>query len=167
MTEKEKLEKLKKLANAMYYAAQYLTTDASGLHKAMEEYHKFIINEYHKEETVSEDLENAADECAEKAYPYTGGTKGIICETSKPIFKKGFKAGAQWQKEKDESYTKSMYKVGINAGKELMKQQMMKDAKWCTIVKRDTGISLQVTDKEIIRGIKNYEYVNVIILKEE
>ena len=57
MTDKEKLEKLEELADAMYYAAQYLTTDASRLHKAMDEYHQFIINEYHKEEPVSEDLE--------------------------------------------------------------------------------------------------------------
>ena len=49
MTDKEKLEKLKKLADAMYNAAQYLTTDASRLHKAMEEYHQFIINENIKE----------------------------------------------------------------------------------------------------------------------
>ena len=38
-----KLQKLKKLADAMYHAAQYLTTDASQLRKAMEEYHQFII----------------------------------------------------------------------------------------------------------------------------
>lgn len=56
MTDKEKLEKLKKLADTMYYAAQYLTTDASRLHKAMDEYHKFIIHEC-KEEPVSIDFE--------------------------------------------------------------------------------------------------------------
>ena len=38
-----KLQKLKKLADAMYQAAQYLNTDASHLRKAMEEYHQFII----------------------------------------------------------------------------------------------------------------------------
>ena len=52
MNNKEKLERLKKLADAMYYAAMYLTTDASRLHKAMDEYHKFIIHEC-KEEPVS------------------------------------------------------------------------------------------------------------------
>lgn len=40
-----KLSKLKRLADAMYTAAQLLTTDASRLRKAMEEYHQFIINE--------------------------------------------------------------------------------------------------------------------------
>jgi hypothetical protein len=55
MTTEDKLLKLRKLADAMYYAAQYLTTDASRLHKAMDEYHQFIIHEYHKEEPVSED----------------------------------------------------------------------------------------------------------------
>ena len=53
MTDKEKLTKAVKLANAMYHAAQYLTTDASRLHKAMDEYHKFIIHEYFNEEPVS------------------------------------------------------------------------------------------------------------------
>ena len=48
MTDKEKLDRMKKLADGMYYAAQYLTTDASGIRKAMEEYHKFIIYEYNK-----------------------------------------------------------------------------------------------------------------------
>ena len=38
-----KLQKLKKLAYGMYRAAQYLTTDASHLRKAMDEYHQFII----------------------------------------------------------------------------------------------------------------------------
>ena len=61
MTDKEKLEKLKELADAMYYAAQYLTTDASRLHKAMEEYHQFIIHEYFKEEPVSESNEELAE----------------------------------------------------------------------------------------------------------
>ena len=41
----EKLSKLKKLADAMYHEAQYLTTDASRLHKAMEEYRQYVINE--------------------------------------------------------------------------------------------------------------------------
>jgi hypothetical protein len=67
MTEKEKLIKIKKLADAMYYAAQYLTTDASRLHKAMDEYHKFIIHEC-KEEPVSEDLGEYINELS-KRFP--------------------------------------------------------------------------------------------------
>jgi hypothetical protein len=55
MTDKEKLEKIKKLADAMYYAAFNLITDASLLRKAMKEYRQFIIHEYHKEEPVSEE----------------------------------------------------------------------------------------------------------------
>ena len=56
MTDKEKLIKIKSLADKMYNAAFNLTTDASLLRKAMEEYHQFIIYKYHKEETVSEEL---------------------------------------------------------------------------------------------------------------
>lgn len=89
MTDKEKLEKLKKLADVMYYAAQQLTTDASRLHKAMDEYHEFIIHEC-KEEPVSEELEEAAFDYAE-ACKYDGGEKLLCVEH--------FKAGAEWQKE--------------------------------------------------------------------
>ena len=64
---REKIEKLKKLADAMYYAAQYLTTDASRLHKAMDEYHKFIIREY-KEEHVSDELGEYINELS-KQFP--------------------------------------------------------------------------------------------------
>ena len=63
MTDKEKLKEIKKLADAMYYAAFNLTTDASLLRKAMKEYHQFIIHEYCKEEPVApkvlEDMLNA------------------------------------------------------------------------------------------------------------
>lgn len=44
MTPQEKLTKLKQLADAMYEAAQNLTTDASRLHKAMGDYRQFVIS---------------------------------------------------------------------------------------------------------------------------
>lgn len=59
MTIEEKLEKIKKLADAMYYAAANLgPTIGSGEHlrKTMEDYHKFIIHEYHKEEPTISDI---------------------------------------------------------------------------------------------------------------
>lgn len=46
MTQEQLIKNLIRLADAMYDAAQYLTTDASRLHKAMEDYHQFVINEY-------------------------------------------------------------------------------------------------------------------------
>lgn len=42
---REKLDKIKELADNMYYAAQYLTTDASKLHEAMKQYRYFTIYE--------------------------------------------------------------------------------------------------------------------------
>ena len=68
MTDKEKLIKIKKLADAMYFTAFNMTTDASLLMKAMKEYHQFIINEECKKEPVSENLEKA-EERAMEAYP--------------------------------------------------------------------------------------------------
>lgn len=89
MTDKEKLEKAVKLADAMYYAAQYLTTDASRLRKAMDAYHKFIIYEYNKQEPASEDLEKEIDRYFNtEGIPVTGGA---LRDTARHF--------AQWQKE--------------------------------------------------------------------
>lgn len=49
MTTQEKLNKIIELADKMYYAAQQLTTDASLLHKAMDEYKQFKIYELSNE----------------------------------------------------------------------------------------------------------------------
>ena len=49
MIDKEKQQQMKELADGMYYAAQYMTTDASKLRKAMERYHQFIIKHYYEE----------------------------------------------------------------------------------------------------------------------
>lgn len=76
MTDKEKLEKIKKLADDMYREALTLTTDASGLRKAMAEYHQFIINDYHntKRESPSPlDLEITRYLCDEKDGDTTVG----------------------------------------------------------------------------------------------
>ena len=131
MTDKDKLEKLKKLADAMYYAAQYLTTDASRLHKAMDEYHKFIINEYHKEEPtipdivdehfhemlgeehVSEDLEEASKEWLrpqlDKSYANYGEVKMMeLTHFDGYAMLDAIEFGAEWQKTKDESTTKDL-----------------------------------------------------------
>jgi len=92
MTDNDKLKKLKKLADAMYYAAKYLTTDASRLHRAMDEYHKFIIHEC-KEEPVSEELEEASKNHAVERFRTTRDK--FLAEKCKW----SFKAGAQWQKQ--------------------------------------------------------------------
>lgn len=44
----EKLEKMKRLADEMYFRMQTLSTDLCPLRKAMEDYHNFIINEYNE-----------------------------------------------------------------------------------------------------------------------
>lgn len=92
MTDKEKLEKIKVLADAMYNRMQNLTTDTSGIRKAMYDYHQFIINEYYKEEPVSKDLEEAAN-------TYIGHAPEVDECSSVYGKRQAFKAGAQWQKE--------------------------------------------------------------------
>ena len=49
MTQEEKLLKAVKLADAMYYAAQQLTTDASHLSKAIKDWWNFKNVELNKE----------------------------------------------------------------------------------------------------------------------
>ena len=85
MTDKEKLENLKKLADAMYYAAQHLTTDASKLHKAMDEYHKFVTHEYIEEEPVNEEIKVSYDAKINEAHRL-GREEGIFL--AKTMFKK-------------------------------------------------------------------------------
>lgn len=48
-TMKEKLTKLEEMADKMYYAAQYLTTDASKLRKAMRDYWRYVVYELKEE----------------------------------------------------------------------------------------------------------------------
>lgn len=98
MTDKAKLEEIKKLADAMYYAAFNLTTDASLLRKAMEEYHQFITHEYHKEEPVSEDLIQASEEYVSPWQVYAEDADGELLLTNEPC-ERAFIAGAQWQKK--------------------------------------------------------------------
>lgn len=86
MTDKEKLEKIKQLADTMYNKMQNLTIDASGIRKAMEDYHQFIIYQYYKEEPVNNDLEEAANDYAHDLL------HDDVFET--------FIAGAKWQKGK-------------------------------------------------------------------
>ena len=45
MTQEEKHHKLKQLADAMYEAVQMMSTDASRLPKAMQDYRQFVIYE--------------------------------------------------------------------------------------------------------------------------
>ena len=44
----EKLDKLKRLADEMYFRMQTLSTDLRPLRKAMKDYQNFIINEYYE-----------------------------------------------------------------------------------------------------------------------
>lgn len=95
MTDKDKLEKAVKLADAMYHAAQYLTTDASRLRKAMDEYHQFIITEYNRQEPAL----NRADIINSGQYKVARASVDWYQAHQDADCLDGFEAGAQWQKE--------------------------------------------------------------------
>lgn len=98
MTTNEKLEKIKKLADAMYNAAACLGPVGSGerLHKTMDDYHQFIIHEYYKEETVRDDLDKAAKHHLYSNILYDDVYVGNPTEEDCIEM---FKAGAKWQRE--------------------------------------------------------------------
>lgn len=87
MTDKERIKHLETLGWGMYNAAQNLTTDASSLHKAMNKWWQFVNHELQEEETVSEDLEEAA-----RKYVTPPCALGI----------RTFKAGANWREKQGE-----------------------------------------------------------------
>ena len=122
MTDKEKLEKIKALADKMYSRMAYLTSDTLPIRQAMDEYHQFIINEYHKEEPVSEDLEQAIDTYL---ATYFGGEKE---KQDWPFLKKMAIHFANWQKKKDDYAIEIAHMAGEEEGKNIMKQQMMAKA---------------------------------------
>jgi hypothetical protein len=129
------------------------------------------------EEPVSEDLEEEIGKyCSNPenfiTYIDVGFKQSPIEKDDIPLIIKAIKFGANWQKHKDESYTKSMYKVGINTGKELMEQQMMAKAVDST-VHIDAGgypyipqMELYDYDKDIPLA-KEGEKVKVIVIKED
>lgn len=195
MTDKEKLEKLKKLADAMYYAAQYFTTDASRLHKAMDEYHQFIIHEFHKEEPTIPDIvdehywemlgeEPVSEDMWEASKQYA--LRQVLASTDAEMTEQAYlslklfsgfeiavahKDGANWQKEQDKQWLAEEHKHIFAKGRDSMKQQMMANAVDVT-VHIDNGnypyipqMELYDYDKDIPLAREGDKY-KVILIKE-
>lgn len=87
---------------------------------------------------------------------------------------------ANWQRERDAKYKADNNICCMNfddieaarigayeQGKSDMKQQMMKEAIFCPVTKRDVGISLSITNRDIIKDTKDLSYLKVIIIKED
>ena len=184
MTDKDKLEKLKKLADAMYYAAQQLTTDASRLHKAMEEYHQFIINEYHKEEPVSEELEKVVEEIVDPTVLNAYGVKEIanrlrrtmIEPVSEELEEACEQIAENARKHKAETsspfFSQTDYKQGVIDGAKWQKEQLVASG-------TDVTVHIEAGNYPYIPQIELYDYdkdvplakegdkYNVILIKEE
>lgn len=106
MTDKDKLEKLKKLSDAMYYAAGNLGPNVGSgerLRKTMKEYHQFIINEYHKEEPVSIDFEQELYKAFGQVKDFTLGMR--IAKWFYTMGKNSQEPVSEDLKEAYESYT--------------------------------------------------------------
>jgi hypothetical protein len=116
-----------------------------------------------KEGSVSEDLEEAAENHAVERYKATRDM--VLAEKCKW----SFKAGAKWQKEQDKQWLAEEHKHIFAKGRESMKQQMMKD----TV---DGLVYAQLTTSGEIMIRSNYfksetldylDNVKLIIIKED
>lgn len=127
MTDKEKLDRMKKLADGMYYAAQYLTTDASRLRKAMDEYHKFIIYEYNKQDPAS-----PCENCEGNGLPGTCASISSLgrcpLEYNKEPASEDLEQAAEQAEQREGNLINGRFKAGFKSGAQWQKEQLLKDA---------------------------------------
>ena len=160
----DKLEKVRKEIERLKKNWQLGRSSEAKYRVEMLEEISYLIDSV-KEESVSEELEDAANEyCVGSSY-------------SEAIMEKpAFKAGAKWQRQKDEHLiwqtSTANYEKGIEEGK----QQMMKDAVECYI-----GANKEMTHKllcfspreqkialdDALSEIRIGDKVHVIIIKDE
>lgn len=178
MTDKEKLEEIKKLADAMYNRMQNLTTDTSGIRKAMDDYHQFIIFQYHKEESVSEEqvkesaknqhvnetCKNSEDSLTQE--PASEGLEEVADGYTRKVLErtnclienqsvgeeilKAVKFGAKWQKE------------------QMIRNAVAGTIAWSYLYRdNDYGVIEQKPFNISERGLKEGDTVKLIIVKED
>ena len=91
-----------------------------------------------KDDPVSDDFEEACNQMSDAA-------RISKCEAGKPFFseedyKLGFKAGANWQKKKDDEMLTVVYMDGVEKGKKMTREQMMEDADVASITHKTSNI---------------------------
>lgn len=94
-------------------------------HKIVYDKDKGYVTIVKSEESVPNDLEEAAEEYLQKVKA------GFLRTLEHPTAKDCFKDGAKWQKQHDAELIEIAYNDGITIGKTKQKEQMMKDfPKW-------------------------------------
>ena len=154
---REEVEKLKKLADAMYYAAFNLTTDASLLRKAMKEYRQFIIHEYYKEETVSEDL-NKSEEFIQN---YTRNCSNEILSPYPQINNDIRRIDGEPAKEYSPWLTPDQARRAV----EIAREETIKDV--CEWIKNHLNDDYISTDEESVRVGCPYSYLETNLFIED
>ena len=176
MTDKEKLEKIKKLADAMYYAAFNMTTDASLLRKAMNEYHQFIIYQYFKKEPVSDEwikelrtkLDSMSKEDFKKVFDkyavdfneesVSKDLEEAAEEWDESLYRSdAFKAGAKWQKAKDDEEKVLTYKHGFEDCKEHINKVLLSEVLPCFMHGGEADEVVAKLDEVLNQKKQNYE----------
>lgn len=154
MTDKEKLEKIKSLADKMYSRMAYLTSDTRPIRQAMDEYHQFIINEYHKEEPK---------ECMYSKDNYTDEDRKVLCEGCEEDCRFNKKEESVSKIIFDGNFNKSWYahpELAFKAGMQEMREQMMAKAV-------DVTVHIDAGGYPYIPQMELYDYEKDIPLAEE
>jgi flagellar biosynthesis chaperone FliJ len=156
-----------------------------GCRRTAEKYDEIEYNRQREEENVQKDLEEAADEYAEKhgfRVPYDG-SNNFYDEVDVKASKEGFIAGAEWQKERDEmskvNYegARAVYDNTIQhlqekmdekyeLGKQAMKEQMMEGVVEGTVHNFSSYMPRPTVLVEA-KGFSQGDKVRVIILPKE
>ena len=103
-----------------------------------------------QEEPASKDLEKAAEEWDESLYRSDA-----------------FKAGAQWQKEKDAKLIINAKDDGYRLGLATMKQQMMKDTIDAKVYNEAYPTKIEIETNTFMQKLKHGDNVKLIIIKED
>lgn len=172
MTDKEKLEAIR--------AEIHRLVDVKGYDREMANDLFAFMNSL-PNEPVSDELEEACDSYYDETWDEHGG-RAMVVDGCHDIWFPSlatddfFKAGAKWQKAKDESTTELAEEHAMLSGMEKMKEEMMAKAKSGTVQKDnqvilDDGTYIDLDPSMQLKpsfvGLKEGDRIKVIVIKED
>lgn len=149
MTTEEKLEKIKKLADDMYYAAANLGANVGSgerLRKTMEDYHKFIIHEYNKEEPKNDwlqELHNKLDSLSkedfEKVWAKYHQKEESVSEEIEVSYDAKINEAHRLGREEGILLAKTMFKEPVSEDFETALEKKVREAQDWTYIEEEGG----------------------------
>ena len=142
-----------------------------GYLRAAEKYNEIEYNRQRAEESVPNDLEEAAENpyvlnnVSHAAFEYERTRNDLDARSDNEVVRRAFIAGAKWQKQHDAELIEIAYNDGITIGMTKQKEQMMKEAVEGEITKDNRGNNV-VRTGVFNNGFEIGDKVCIIIVKE-